>query len=44
MILKIPYGKDDELEVKLDDRRVAGTVTPNQVPIGDEAGTIRRAL
>ena len=44
MILKIPYGKDDEIEVKLDDRRVAGTVTPNQVPIGDEAGTIRRAL
>ena len=44
MILKIPYGRDDEIQVELDDRRVAGTVTPNKVPIGDETETIRRAL
>jgi nickel-dependent lactate racemase len=44
MILKIPYGKDKEIQVELDDRRVAGTVTPNQVPIGDESDTIRRAI
>jgi nickel-dependent lactate racemase len=44
MILKIPYGQDGEFEVKLDDRRVAGTVTPNDVEIGDETQTIRRAV
>jgi nickel-dependent lactate racemase len=44
MIIKIPYGKDDEIQLKLDDRRVAGTVTPNRVPIGDESETIRRAV
>lgn len=44
MILEIPYGKDAKIQLEMEDRRVAGTVTPNQVPIGDESETIRRAV
>ena len=44
MILKVPYGKDGSLEAAIDDARVAGVIEPNEVEIGDEAGTIREAL
>ena len=44
MILKAPYGRDGYIEAEIDDRRLAGVVSPNEVEIGDEAEVIRRAL
>jgi nickel-dependent lactate racemase len=44
MILSVPYGKDGKLEAKIDDRRLAGIIEPNEVEIGDETEVIRQAL
>jgi len=44
MIVRVPYGKQDSIEVEVDEARVAGVLEPNPVEIGDEIATIRRAL
>jgi lactate racemase len=44
MILKAPYGRDGHIEAEIDDRRLAGIVSPNEVEIGDETDVIRQAL
>jgi len=44
MKLSLPYGRDGTVAIEIDDARVAGTVTPNDVAIGDETGTIRAAV
>jgi lactate racemase len=44
MILKAPYGRDGYIEAEIDDRRLIGVVSPNEVEIGDETEVIRRAL
>lgn len=44
MILKVPYGKDGYIEAEIDDSRLAGIISPNEVEIGDETEVIRRAL
>ncbi len=44
MIVRVPYGKQDSIDVEVDDARVAGVLEPNPVEIGDEIATIRRAL
>ena len=44
MILRLPYGRDGEIEAKIDDTRLAGIIEPNEVEIGDEAEVIRQAL
>jgi len=44
MILRVPYGKDGQLEADIDEQCLAGIISPNEVEIGDEAEVIRRAL
>jgi nickel-dependent lactate racemase len=44
MILKVPYGKDGQLEAEIDEKLVIGIIEPNEVTVGDEAEIIRQAL
>lgn len=44
MKMRIPYGKDRQLDLEISDERLAGVIEPNEVEIGDEAEAIRRAL
>ncbi len=44
MILRVPYGKDKQLEADIDEQCLAGIISPNEVEIGDETEVIRRAL
>jgi nickel-dependent lactate racemase len=44
MILRVPYGKDGQLEAAIDDGRLAGVIEPNEVEIGNETEVIRQAL
>lgn len=44
MILKAPYGRDGYIEAEIDDRRLIGVVSPNEVEIGDETEIIRLAV
>ena len=43
MLVEVPYGKS-KTEVNIDDTRIAGLVTGNDVPIIDENETIRKAI
>ena len=43
MLVEVPYGKGN-IEVNIDDTRVAGIITANDVPIIDESETIRKAI
>jgi nickel-dependent lactate racemase len=42
--LSLPYGKAEQMTVRLPDHRVAGVIGPNEVPIGDEPEVLRAAL
>jgi len=44
MILRVPYGKDGQIEAEIDEKCLDGVISPNEVEIGDEAGVIRNAL
>jgi nickel-dependent lactate racemase len=44
MILRVPYGKDKQLEAEIDEQCLAGIIEPNEVEIGDETEVIRQAL
>ncbi len=44
MRIDVPYGKDDLITVEVDDGRVAGLVSPNDVPIGDEVEILHQAM
>ena len=44
MIVRVPYGKEDTLEVNVVDERVAGLIEPKDVEIGDESAIIREAI
>ena len=44
MILRVPYGKDGQLEAEIDEKLVTGVIEPNEVTVGDEAEIIRQAL
>ena len=44
MILRVPYGKDKQLEADIDEQCLAGIISPNEVEIGDETEVIRQAL
>jgi len=44
MILRVPYGRDGELEARIDDERLAGIIEPNEVEIADETEVVRQAL
>jgi nickel-dependent lactate racemase len=43
MEIQVPYGKA-QLNITIDDRNFGGAVYPNEVTIGDETETLRRAL
>lgn len=43
MDIRVPYGRG-EVKVRIDDRRFAGSVHPNEVDIGDERGVLQEAL
>ncbi len=42
--LLVPYGKDQQLGLEIDEVRLAGVIEPNEVEIGDESEVIRKAL
>ena len=44
MILPIPYGKDEKIDLNIEDHYISEIVAPNKVPIGDEVETIRTAI
>ena len=44
MLLPIPYGKDETIELNIEGHRICEIVEPNKVPIGDEGETIRAAI
>ncbi len=44
MKIRVPYGKDEEMNVEISDSRVAGLVEPNEVTISDETLTIMNAV
>ncbi|MBC8313190.1 MAG: nickel-dependent lactate racemase [Candidatus Cloacimonetes bacterium] len=44
MILKIPYGKEQKIDVSIDEKHISGVLEPNEVPIGDEIETIKNAI
>jgi lactate racemase len=44
VILRVPYGKDKQLEADIDEQCLAGIISPNEVEIGDETEVIRQAL
>ncbi|MCX8023553.1 MAG: nickel-dependent lactate racemase [Syntrophorhabdaceae bacterium] len=44
MLISVPYGKDGTFEVTIDDKNILGLIEPNEVTIGDERETIRKAL
>ena len=44
MLLKIPYGKEEKIDLSIEDQYVSGIIEPNEVPIGDEIETIRNAI
>jgi nickel-dependent lactate racemase len=43
MEIQVPYGKG-KLDITIDDKNFGGAVHPNEVEIGDETETLRRAL
>jgi len=44
MIVKVPWDKDQQIEVDLPDQKVVAIVEPNSVEINDETETIRQAV
>ena len=44
MLIEIPYGKDERINVNIEDKFVSEIVTPNKVPIGNEVETIQNAV
>ena len=44
MKIDIPYGKDEKVNIEIDDKLVSGLVEPNDVNIPDEADTIQTAV
>ena len=44
MLLKLPYGKEDTIDLSIKDSYVSGIIEPNDVFINDEVKTIRSAL
>lgn len=43
MLVTVPYGKG-KIEVEIDQARVAGIIEANDVPLADEAETVRKAI
>lgn len=44
MLLKIPYGKEEEIDLNIEGQYVSEIIEPNEVPVGDEIETIRNAI
>ena len=44
MLLKIPYGKEEKIDLSIEDQYVSEIIEPNEVPVGDEIETIRNAI
>lgn len=44
MLLKIPYGKEEKIDLSIEDQYVSGIIEPNEVPVEDEIETIRNAI
>jgi nickel-dependent lactate racemase len=44
MILRVPYGRDGQLEADIDEQCLAGIISPNEVEICEETEVISRAL
>jgi len=43
MKIRIPYGKE-EVDVEVEENRIAGIIEPNVVSVGDETKTIRKGI
>ena len=43
MLVEVPYGKE-KISVKIDDRRVAGILQANEVPIDNENEAVKKAI
>ncbi len=44
MQIKIPYGKEEKINIQVEDKFVAGIIEPNKVIINDEFQTLKNAI
>ena len=44
MVVEVPYGKDEIIDINIDDKFVSEIVNPNKVPVGNEKETIQNAI
>lgn len=44
MLIKIPYGKDEKLNLNIDKQYVYAILEPNEVPIAEESETLLQAI